>query len=60
MSDPINLNRARKDRARAEARALADENSIRHGLSKAERVLAAARSARASAILDQHRVDDEE
>lgn len=60
MTAPINLNRARKDRARAEARALADENSARHGMSKAERVLAAARTARAAQVLDQHKVDDEE
>ena len=60
MTEPINLNRARKDRARAEARQLANENAAKHGLSKADKVLAATRTARAASLLDQHRADDEE
>ncbi len=60
MSDPINLNRARKDRARAEARALADQNAAKHGSSKAEKILVAARKERAARQLTGHRVDDEE
>ncbi len=40
---PINLNQARKTRARAQAKAKADENAIRFGRSKAERELDAAR-----------------
>ncbi len=39
---PINLNQARKARARTQAKAKADENVIRFGRSKAERELDAA------------------
>ncbi len=34
---PINLNRARKDRARKAARKTADENAVRFGRTKEER-----------------------
>lgn len=57
---PINLNRVRKDRARTDARARADANAARHGLTKAEKVLAAARNERAARILDRHQIEDEE
>ena len=60
MNKPINLNRIRKERARDEARERANENAARHGISKAEKVLTAARSERAARILDQHKVDEEE
>ncbi len=61
MTDtPINLNRARKDRARAEDRAKADANAVKFGMTKAEKVLAAARSQRAARILDGHQVEDDE
>ena len=43
MAEPVNLNKARKQRARAEASAKAAENRIRFGRTKAERDLAAAR-----------------
>jgi hypothetical protein len=60
LNTPINLNRARKERARLEARAVADQNAAKHGLSKAERVLAASRNTKAAHLLDQHKTDDEE
>jgi len=60
VNKPINLNRIRKERARDEARERANENAARHGISKAEKVLTAARSERAARILDQHKVDEEE
>jgi len=59
MTEPLNLNRARKQRTRAERKALADENAARHGLSKAERLFAAARTERARKMLDRHRMDDD-
>lgn len=34
---PVNLNRYRKKKARAEKKARADQNAARHGLPKAER-----------------------
>lgn len=60
MTAPINFNRARKERALAEARALGNQNAAKHGLSKAEKVLAAARSQRAARHLDHHKAEDEE
>ena len=56
----VNLNRARKDRARAEKKARADANAAKHGLSKAERLLRAAQADRARRSLDGHRFEDEE
>ncbi|MBU3000374.1 DUF4169 family protein [Roseovarius nubinhibens] len=56
MSDkPVNLNRVRKDKARAAKKARADENSLKFGRSKAEISLDQARKSRAAQILDAHR-----
>lgn len=56
MSDkPVNLNRVRKDRARAAKKARAEENSLKFGRSKAEINLDQARKSRAAQILDAHR-----
>jgi len=60
MSDgPVNLNRYRKDKARDEAKARADANSVKHGRSKAERLLDAARTEKARQMLDRHKIEDE-
>ncbi len=49
MGDIVNLNRARKDRAKAEARARAATNRVAHGRTKAEKQAAAkTRNARRS------------
>ena len=50
----INLARARKDRNRAEARQIADENAAKHGRTKAERKRQEAEAARQSDTLDAH------
>ncbi len=39
MSKPVNLNRYRKDKARAAKKARADENAVAFGLSKTEKTL---------------------
>lgn len=52
MSEPVNLNRFRKQKARAEKKARADHNAAIHGMSKAERDLAKARNARKQQSLD--------
>ena len=39
MSKPVNLNRFRKDKARAEKRARADDNAVKHGRTKAQKDL---------------------
>lgn len=56
---PVNLNKARKARARAEDKARADANAVRHGRTKAQRLLEAARAETAKARLDRHKFDDE-
>ncbi|GAB5445946.1 DUF4169 family protein [Gymnodinialimonas sp.] len=55
---PINLNRARKERARKDARRQADENAAKHGRTKADRLSEAARQALADKRLDGHQRDD--
>jgi len=54
MSQPVNLNRFRKQKARAEKRARGDENAALGGLSKAEKALARARADKARRDLDGH------
>lgn len=49
---PINLNRARKDRARAGDKAQADENSVRFGRTKAQKDAERMDAARAARNLD--------
>ncbi|MBQ2261043.1 MAG: DUF4169 family protein [Loktanella sp.] len=56
---PVNLNKARKERDRAAAKAKADENAIRFGRTKAERVLDAARVQQANDRLAQQKFEDD-
>ncbi|WP_298835722.1 DUF4169 family protein [uncultured Roseobacter sp.] len=58
MSKPVNLNRFRKDRARQERRAQADENAVRFGRSKAEKELEQSRRAQSERRIDGHRRDE--
>ncbi len=59
MNEIVNLNRARKTRARAQKRVQADANAVKHGRTKAERIFEAARSEQARRLLDQHNMDEE-
>lgn len=59
MSHPINLNRVRKDKARAEKRARADGNAAKFGRTKAQKAAEEADRSRAEKHLDQHRRDEE-
>jgi hypothetical protein len=60
MTDgPINLNRYRKERAKADAKLRADANAAKHGRTKAERLLDAARTEKARDMLDRHKIEDE-
>ncbi len=52
MSKPVNLNRYRKDKARAAKKARADENAVTFGLSKVEKTLARADRDKAKRDLD--------
>jgi len=54
MSSVTNLNRFRKQKARAEKRRTGDESAARHGRTKAEKALDDARTAKAKRDLDGH------
>ncbi|MEX3315338.1 DUF4169 family protein [Sulfitobacter sp. PS-8MA] len=55
MSQPINLNKARKARGLAARRVQADENALRFGRSKAEKESARKSAAQTKASLDAHK-----
>jgi hypothetical protein len=57
MSEIINLNKARKAKAKTDARVRAAENRARHGQPKAVTSLDAARKAKAERDLDQAKRD---
>ncbi len=58
MGDVVNLNRARKARAKAEAGARAAANRAKHGRTAAERENDARAGARRRALLDGAKRDD--
>lgn len=55
MAAPVNLNRVRKARARAEDKARAERNAAAHGRSKADKEIERARAEKAGRDLDGHR-----
>ena len=57
MAEPINLNRYRKTKARAEDTARADANAAKFGRSKADKTLDQARADKARRDLDGHEKD---
>jgi len=59
MATPINLNKVRKEKSRAEAKAQADANAVKFGRTKAQRLLETAREDLAARRLDQLKFDDE-
>lgn len=60
MNDrPVNLNRFRKARERADKRAQADANALKFGRTKAERLLEATRGEKARRMLDAHKMEDD-
>jgi hypothetical protein len=58
MGEVVNLNRVRKDRAKAEARATAAVNRAVHGRSKADRTLSQAERERAARLLDGSKLEE--
>ena len=56
---PINLNHVRKAKTRAEIKAKADENAVRFGRTKAQKVLEATQAAQASDRLSQLKFEDD-
>lgn len=55
MSQPVNLNKVRKERARAAKRAQADENAVAFGRTKAERQLEKGKAEKMAKLLDGHK-----
>ena len=58
MSEIVNLNKARKARARADRKARADANAVKFGRTKAEKSLDEAKAKKARSDLDAHRRDE--
>ncbi|KUJ85864.1 amidase [Ruegeria marisrubri] len=58
MGKPVNLNRYRKEKARAEKKARADRNAAAFGRSKADKQLDKARADKARRDLDNHELDE--
>lgn len=58
MAVPVNLNRYRKQKARAEKKARADENAAKHGRGKAAKARDDAQARRAARDLEGHRRSD--
>ena len=56
---PINLNHARKSKSRADEKANADQNAVRFGRTKAQKVLEATQAAQASDRLSQLKFEDD-
>ncbi|WIY24181.1 DUF4169 family protein [Parasedimentitalea psychrophila] len=54
MAEPVNLNRFRKDQARAEKKARANQNAVKFGRNKAEKQLDRSRLENAKRDLDGH------
>ena len=59
MSAPINLNKVRKAKAAVNKRLQADENAVKHGRSKAERILEATMNRNVQNSLDRHKIEEE-
>lgn len=58
MSQPVNLNHVRKQKARAQARAEADANAVKFGRTKAQKARDKAEAAQAARRLDNARREE--
>jgi hypothetical protein len=58
MTEPINLNKARKARAKADAKAAAAENRVRFGRTKSEKQVSKLEAEKARRALDQAKRED--
>lgn len=59
MSNPINLNKARKDRDRSSRKARADENAVKFGQSKAQKDRLKAQAEKIARNLEAHKRSEE-
>ncbi|SFP56014.1 DUF4169 family protein [Tranquillimonas alkanivorans] len=60
MAKVVNLNKARKARAKERARAEADANATKFGLTKAQKAIERAEAEKARQMLDAHRREDDD
>lgn len=58
MGKPVNLNRYRKDKARAEKKARADRNAVAFGRNKAEKDVVKLQQDKQRRDLDNHELDE--
>ncbi len=58
MTEPVNLNRFRKAKARAETKATAAENRVRFGQPKSEQTRVEAEREKAKRDLDGSKIDE--
>lgn len=58
MNQPVNLNKVRKARARAEKKARADQNAVNFGRSKSEKLVVKAQTQKAVLRLDGHKIKE--
>ena len=59
MSEPVNLNRFRKARSKADAKTQASENRVKFGLTKTQKKLEAALRDKAASNLDSAKRDSD-
>lgn len=55
MAEPVNLNRFKKDKARADRKARANQNAVKFGRTKAKKELERAKADKAQSDLDGHK-----
>ena len=58
MGKPVNLNRYRKEKARAEKKARADQNAVAFGRTKAEKEIAKFEQDKMKRDLDKRELDE--
>ncbi len=58
MGKPVNLNRYRKEKARAEKKARADQNAVAFGQTKAEKEIVKFEAGKKKRDLDNHELDE--
>ena len=58
MGKPVNLNRFRKEKARAERKARADRNAVAFGRTKAEKEVVKLQQEKQKRDLDNHELDE--
>jgi hypothetical protein len=58
MAEPVNLNRFKKDKARAEKKARANQNAVKFARNKAEKQLDRTKLENAGRDLDGHQSDE--